>query len=174
MQVQSLGGKIPWRGKWQPAPVFLPEIFHGQESLAGYSPWGHKKLDTMKRRVCTHIRAFTFTLWATFNVQSKINTISKGAANSNNTKTKQLQRIRVALVVKNLPANTGDIRDAGSIPRSGRSPGGGHGNPLQYSCLENHIDRGAWQATVHRVAKNQTRLKWLSTHTHTHTHTHKD
>ena len=65
----------------------------------------------------------------------------------------------LAGVVKNLPANTGDIRDAGSIPRSGRSPGGGHGNPLQYSCLENHIDRGAWQATVHRVAKNQTRLK---------------
>ena len=92
-------------------------------------------------------------------VQSKSNTISKGAANSNNTKTKQFQRIRVALVVKNLPANTGDIRDAGSIPKSGRSPGGGHGNPLQYSCLENHTDRGAWRATVHGVAKNQTRLK---------------
>ena len=117
--------------------------------------------------VCTHIRAFTFTLWATFNVQSKINTISKGAANSNNTKTKQLQRIRVALVVKNLPANTGDIRDAGSIPRSGRSPGGGHGNPLQYYCLETPMDRGAWQATVHRITQSWTWLKWLSTHTHT-------
>ena len=80
--------------------------------------------------VCTHIRAFTFTLWATFNVQSKINTISKGAANSNNTKTKQLQRIRVALVVKNLPANTGDIRDMDLIPWSGGSPGEGDGNPV--------------------------------------------
>ena len=54
----------------------------------------------------------------------------------------------MALVVKNLPANTGDIREAGLIPGSGRSPGGGHGNPLQYSCLENPMDRGAWRATV--------------------------
>ena len=56
-------------------------------------------------------------------------------------------------MVKNLPANAGDIRDLGSIPGSGRSPGGGHGNPLQYSCLENSMDRGAWQAMVHRVNK---------------------
>ena len=61
---------------------------------------------------------------------------------------------QVALVVKNLPANAGDIRDVGSISGSGRSPGGGHGNPLQYSCLENPMDRGAWQATVHRVIKS--------------------
>ena len=52
------------------------------------------------------------------------------------------------LVVKNPPANTGDLRDAGLIPGWGRSPGGGHGNPLQYSCLENPMDRGAWWATV--------------------------
>ena len=51
------------------------------------------------------------------------------------------------------------------IPGSGRSPGGGHGNPLQYSCLENPMDRGAWRATVHGVTKSWTRLKWLSTHT---------
>ena len=59
-------------------------------------------------------------------------------------------------MVKNLPTNAEDTRDAGSIPGSGRSPGDGHGNPLQYSCLENSIDRGAWQAMVHRVAKSQT------------------
>ena len=53
-------------------------------------------------------------------------------------------------------ANAGDIRDVGLIPRSGRSPGRGHGNPLQYSCLENSMDRGAWWATVHGVTKNQT------------------
>ena len=70
---------------------------------------------------------------------------------------------QVALVVKNLPAKSGDIRDAGSIPASGRSPGKGHGNPLQYSCLENPMDRGAWRALIHRVAKSQTRLKRLST-----------
>ena len=60
-----------------------------------------------------------------------------------------------ALVVKNQPANAGDIGDPGLIPGSGRSPGGGHGNPLQYSCLENPRDTGAWRATVHRVAKSQ-------------------
>ena len=65
----------------------------------------------------------------------------------------------VALVVKDLPANTGDIRDVGSIPGSGRSSGGGHSNPLQYSSLENPMNRGAWRATVHRVAKSLTRLK---------------
>ena len=66
---------------------------------------------------------------------------------------------QVVLVVKNPPANAGDIRDAGLIPGLGRSPGGGHGNLLQYSCLENPVDRAAWQAIVHRVAKSQTGLK---------------
>ena len=56
-------------------------------------------------------------------------------------------------MLKNLPANAGDIRDRGSIPRSGRSPGGRNGNPLQYSFLGNPMDRVAWQATVHRTAK---------------------
>ena len=60
---------------------------------------------------------------------------------------------QVALMVKNLPANAGDIRDAGSILGLGRCPDGGLGNPLQYSCLENPMDRGAWQAAVHRVAE---------------------
>ena len=67
-------------------------------------------------------------------------------------------------MVKNLPANAGDIRDAGSVPGSGRSPGGGHSNPLQYSCLENPMDTGAWRAMALRVAQSQTRLKRLSTH----------
>ena len=58
---------------------------------------------------------------------------------------------QVVLVVKNLPANAGDIRDTGSIPGSGRPPGEGHGNPLKYLSLENPMDRGAWQVTVHRV-----------------------
>ena len=62
----------------------------------------------------------------------------------------------MVLVVKNPPANAGDIRDAGSIPGSERSLGGGHGNPLQYSCLENPMDRGACQATVHGVAESDT------------------
>ena len=71
---------------------------------------------------------------------------------------------QVAPVVKNPPANAGDIRDTGSIPELGRSPGGGHGNPLQYSCLENPMDRGTQRALVHRVTKSWTQLKWLRTH----------
>ena len=65
----------------------------------------------------------------------------------------------MVLVVKNLPPRAGDIRDTGSIPGSGKYPGGEHGNPLQYSCLENPKDRGAWRATVHGVTKSQTQLK---------------
>ena len=70
---------------------------------------------------------------------------------------------QLVIVVKNPPANAGDSREAGSIPGLGRSPGGGCSNLLQYSCLENSMDRGAWWATVHRVAKSQTQLKQLST-----------
>ena len=68
--------------------------------------------------------------------------------------------------------NAGTTGDTGSIPGLGRPPGRGNGNPLQYSCLENPMDRGAWQATVHRVTKSQTWLKWLSTLAHTHAHMH--
>ena len=62
----------------------------------------------------------------------------------------------MALAVKNLPASARDIKNKGSIPGLERSPGGGHGNPLQYSCLENPMDREDWWATVHRVSKSQT------------------
>ena len=65
-------------------------------------------------------------------------------------------------MVKNPPGNAEDLRDMGSIPRLGRFPGGRDGNPLQYSCLENPMDRGSWWATIHRVAKSQTRLKRFS------------
>ena len=71
--------------------------------------------------------------------------------------------VRIALrgfpgdtVVKNLPVIAGDARDVGLIPGSGRSPGVGNGNPPQYSCLENSMDRGAWLARVHEVTKSQT------------------
>ena len=67
-------------------------------------------------------------------------------------------------MVKNLLANAGNVRDMGSIPGLGRSPRVGNGNPLQFSCLENSTDRGAWRATVHGVAKSRTRLKQLSMH----------
>ena len=77
-------------------------------------------------------------------------------------------------VVKNLLTSAGDVSDTDLIPRSGRSPTAGNGYPLQNSCLENSMDRGAWWATVHGVAKSRTRLSkaCVRLHTHTHTHTH--
>ena len=76
-------------------------------------------------------------------------------------------------MIKNPPANAGDVRDKGLIPRWGRVPGVGNGNPLQYSCLKNSVDRGAWQATVHGVAELETtkRLEHARAHMHARTHT---
>ena len=72
---------------------------------------------------------------------------------------------QVALMVKYPPANAGDTRNAGSVPGLGRSPGRGNSNPLQSSCLENSMDRRAWQATVHGTAKSRTQLSnWARTH----------
>ena len=71
-----------------------------------------------------------------------------------------------ALVTQNPPADAGDIRDLGLALGLGRPPGGGHGNPLQHSCLENPMDRGAWQTTVHEVGKSWTGLEQLSMHAH--------
>ena len=71
---------------------------------------------------------------------------------------------QVALVVQSLRAHAGDITDMGSTPGLGRSPGGGHGNPPQFSCPENPMDRAAWKAMIHRVSKSQTRLKQLNTY----------
>ena len=70
-------------------------------------------------------------------------------------------------MIKNPPAKAGDARGVGLIPGSGRSSGGGYGNPLQYSCLEDPMDRGAWQATIHGVTESRIRLRQLSTHAHT-------
>ena len=67
-------------------------------------------------------------------------------------------------MVKNVPASAGDARDVGSLPGSGRSPGVGNGNPLQYSCLKNSMDRGAWWATVHGVAKESDRTEHTCVH----------
>ena len=138
-------GKMPWSWKWQHTPVFLPGESHGQRSLVGYRPRGHKESDTTKQlHSLTHSEGFT-RLWR---------------------KNQAKWDSQMALVIKDLPANAEDVRGAGSIPGMGRFPGGGHGNPVQYSCQKNPMYRGAWQATVHRVAKSWTLLKWLSMHAH--------
>jgi len=71
--------------------------------------------------------------------------------------------LQVVLVVKNWPASARDMRDRGLILGSGRSPGGGHGNPLPYSCLENPMDRGSWQVTIHGITNSRIQLNQLST-----------
>ena len=125
-------GKLPWRRQWQPTPAFLPGEFHGQRSLEGYSPWvANRTLSTVQEQQQTMLNDFILT------------------------------SSQVALVVKNPPVNARDKRVVGSISGLERFPWGGNGNPLQYFCLENPMDRGAWQATVHTVAKSRTELKRL-------------
>ena len=157
-------GKIPWRRKWQPTPVFLPGKSHGQRSLAGCSPWGCKESDTAAwlhfhfhfRENLTNLREingpfFTLVLW---NIIYACYTY--------------LGASQMALVVKDPPTNTWEIRDMCSVPGLGRSPGGGNGNPLLYSCLENPIDRGVWQAMVYGVTKSWTQPNQFSMHTQIH------
>ena len=118
-------------------PLFLDaENIHGRvlSSLSGY-------LVTQVLKKVRKLNPEKSRYWGTSEGVSKIITVSK----------------IIALVVKNPPANAGDIRDPGSIPGMERSPGEEHGNPLQYSCLENPMDRGVW-TTVHVVAKSWTRL----------------
>ena len=126
--------------KWQSTPVFLPGEFHGQRSLEGYSPQGGK----IRQDWVTN--TFTF-----FHIKKSVN---KG-------KYSQSWASQVVIVAKNSPDNAGDTRNVGSIPGSRRSPGIGNGNPLQYSCLENPMDREACQATVHGVSKSQ---DWATEH----------
>ena len=138
--VWSLGWEDPLEKGKATTPVFWPGEFHGL-----YSPWGRKELDTTEwlstSSSCANATSLGTTLWEPLPCRAS----------------------QVVLVVKNSPANAGDLRDVGSIRGSGRSPGGGHGNPFQYSCLENLMDRGAWWAAVCGVTKSRTWVKRLST-----------
>ena len=108
-----------------------------------------------------------FTLWSRVVKKGKIMLLFYTLLNSFFIWTcANLGASQVVLVVKNLVANAADIRDVGSVPGWRRSPGRGDGNPLQYSCLENPMDRGAWQAIGFRVTKRPTPLMLLSMHAH--------
>ena len=123
--------KIPWRRKWQPTPVFLLGESYGQRNLVGYSPWGHKESE-MTEQLSVHTHTHLITPPKDFGLPCWLRWVKKCACNAG---------------------------DPGSIPGFGRSPGEGNDNPPQYSCLENSMDRGTWQYTVHRVTKSWT---WLS------------
>ena len=150
-----------WRRKWQLTPVFLPGESLGQRSLllSLFIPptWktGTITMHQVRHHPChqgSHILVSwligNFTRWWPTN-KVRYPVLHFSARHPT-------EVIALALVVKNLPTNAGDTRDAGLIPWSGRSPGGGNCNPLQYCCLENPKDRGAWRATVHGVTKSQT------------------
>ena len=136
-----------------------PRVGDGQEGLASCSPWGCKESDTTELNDCPWNRLpFPSPGDLPYPEVEHVSWIPGTLFLSHLRFQKASQ---VGLVVKRLTANARDIRDVGLIPGRGKSPGEGHGNPLQYSCLENPMDRGAWQATVHGVTKGQTRLKQL-------------
>ena len=128
-------GKIPWRRKWPPTPIFLPGESHGQRSLVCYSPWGRKVLDTTEQLSTAQQRAYSQKSRIKRETE-KLRCLSF----ENQCQSRSLLRIvfgpRITCgfpggsAVKNLPANTGDT---GLIPKLGRSSGEGNGNPLQYS-----------------------------------------
>ena len=122
-------GKIPWRRALQPSPVFLPGELHGQRSLVGYCLNRVEKSRTQLKRLSMHIQRLL----------TRFRTLGFPGGSDG----------------KESAHNGGDL---GSIPGLGRSPGEGNGYPLWYSCLENFMDRGAWQATVHGVAKSRTQM----------------
>ena len=147
-----------WRRQWHPTPVLLPGKSHGWRSLVGCSPWGRKELETTEglhfhsslscigegngnplQYCCLENPRDSGAWWAAV----------YGVAQS----WTRLKRLNSMIVGKESACSAGDLS---SIPGSGRSPGEGNGNTLQYSCLENFTDSGAWQATIQRVAKSRT------------------
>ena len=132
-------GRSPGEGNGSPLQYSCLENPMDKRSLAGYCQWDHKNRTWLSNYITTII---------IFQWLSNKMSFPSGAS------------------VKNLPANAGDLRDVDSTPGSGRSPGEGHGNSLQFSCLENPMNRVAWQATVHRVTKrhgwSDLASKWAS------------
>ena len=158
-------GQIPWRRAWHSTPVFLPGESHGQRSLVGYSPWGCKESD-MTEPLNSNSKSFLSQsspqVW--LNTEPNLTVRDQKLCPQLPGKPDTCKGLAIAKMGgfpggSDCKESTCNVGDLGSIPELGRSPGGGHGNPLQYFCLENPMGRGAWQATVHRAAKGQTQLK---------------
>ena len=158
---------LEWRTKWQPTPVFLPGESHGQRSLAGCSPWGPIDLDTTERLTHTHTCTYTHSIvWICYilSIHSSVcgclcciyfSSITNDAVLNI---VYRFSRGHIFILVAQSVKYPPPMQNPGSIPGLGGFPGEGNGNPLQYSCLENPMDRGAWQATVHGISKSQTQL----------------
>ena len=142
----------------------------GRRSLVGCSPWVAKSqaqlsdfpftfhFHALEKAMATHSSVLA---WRIPGTGEPAGLPSWGRTQSDSTELtwQQQHASQVAIVVKNLSASAGDVRDTGSVSGLGRSPGGEHGNPFQYSCLKNPMGRGAWQATAHSFAKSWTQLK---------------
>ena len=155
---------LSWRRRWHPTPVLVPGKSHGWRSLVGCSPWGREESDT------TEWLPFHFSLSCVGEgngnpLHSVLAWRIPGMGEPGGLPSMGSHRVRhdwidlaaaeAGSVVKNPTTNAGDVA---LISAWGRSPGEGHGNPLQYSCLEESMDRGGWWATVHGVAKSWTQL----------------
>ena len=137
-------------------------ILNSPENIVG-SPQNHSRISTAILHNCEPVLDFPI-LWrwfSSFSVTQRTFSISTASLERKVLTLHQLKlgASQVALVLKNLPASAGDVRDTGLISGSGRSPGRSHGNPCQYSCLGNPMDRGAWWVTVHRITKSWTRIQ---------------
>ena len=146
--------KIPWRREWLPTPVCLPGKFHGQRSLAGYSSWSCKKLDSTERPTHKESSRDKYTI----HLILPLPMFSSHIMHSSLTPNYQLIYLYVHIIIfsrwlssKESACNAGDTV---SIPGLRRSPREENGNPLQYACLENSMNRGTWGATLHRVTKS--------------------
>ena len=141
--IASFPSSFHWRRKWQPTPVFLPGESHRWRSLVGYSPQVTKSQTRLSNFTFIYEHIFIF---ANIPHASVIGTIFRYKSLIIVSYSEPLFFLasQAALVVKNLPANAGDQRGMGLILGLGRSLGEEHGNPLQCSCLENPVDRGAW------------------------------
>ena len=171
--------KIPWNRKWQPIPVFLPGRFHGERSLADYSPWGHKASDTTKHTymclcvcvfMCIHTHKHSLLLWVIWGCYKCHHPLLLNIVLH---RTRQWQPIPVLLPGKSHGQRSlvgcspwgceeSDTTEWLHFHFSLSCIGEGNGNPLQCSCLENPRDGGAWWAAVYGATQSRTRLKWLS------------
>ena len=127
--------------------------------------WKESKFLTVGKYQTEREYSPCYTKWANMLWEDNLSKIKKWGRLDLPVNLPNFRASQVVLVVKNSPANEEDLKDDSLISESGRSAGEGHGNPLQYSCLEDPMDRGAWQATVHWVTKSWTQMKWLNTHT---------
>ena len=158
MRVWSLGQEGHLRRKWQPTLIFLPGKPHGQRSPAGCSPWGHQDWDMIE--VTEHSEDnnhFQNHLHGNMPHNVNIKKLTRAIQMVYNILENNICWLSFKKIILG-KASVYNVGNLGSIPGSGRSSGEGNGNPLQYYCLENPMDRVAWQATVHGVAKSWTRL----------------